>query len=436
VEEPLEVPLEEPLEVPALEEPAATMPPINYKLLGKGSYGAVIHPALPDDDEEKANAYSSRKYVSKIMPEKEFYNKTLKNYKRVANVMNNEVYQAHPQNIRSVGTLPPMVQRLPEFRSLHEAHVVRLPYLGVSIEDLVHPESNGPNVLLQQFRHTPFHLFMAQLYKCHRQLARLQEHHMIHGDIRLPNVLWNPETAGLHIIDFDMLNTYPAFDENNREFYGFYSYPPETLVVEPQKLDTWVATNWLVYQPLMTALGNVSQEGLWHQIMGSIDVNQRILSGQRTHLYEAVKRRSFPSFDSYGFGMVMGTLLVHAYVGSMSRPEETLPDNLRTRLRDGDKEYSNMYLQVIARVLANLNVLYRRCVAFPLNHRIDAVTAFQTMAYIYDWFLNEHNHLRPDEPLPPRSDATGKNPRRGGAPRRSKSLKTRSARSKSLKNRK
>jgi serine/threonine protein kinase len=373
----------------------------NYKLLGKGSYGVVCNPALSNcTPNGNPVDYPSEEYVSKLLFKRNAYNKTLRNYETVARIMENNTYKAFEHTPRTLPSIPYILQHeMPTANHTTEIHAVRLPNLGISISDLT---MNKPQTNL--FRHTPFHLLLQQFYKCHRQVARLQEQHYIHGDIRITNVLWNPATGKLHIIDFDMLNDYDHFERAMIRHYGHFSHPPETLLASTSSSSKWANVNLSIIQhtQLFEDMGipTVSQE-LIDYIRMVNHANMTYMNDKGDTNFQIIRNITFPSFDSFGLGMVMAVLFTYAYPKSMNPliTQKELVDILRTRIANGDTAYSEEYLSLIATTILTLALVYRAMINFEVYSRLNAIDSFAQMQFIYDQFVIQHNELMPEHAI-------------------------------------
>jgi serine/threonine protein kinase len=103
---------------------------------------------------------------------------------------------------------------------------LRMPYLGVSFNQIREEE-------IMQIRKIPFTVLVNQIHKLFKQVNRIREVGFIHGDIRESNIMINPSTGKITLIDFDWLMSTNEFYAGYQYSLGFYSNPPESLLYFP-----------------------------------------------------------------------------------------------------------------------------------------------------------------------------------------------------------
>lgn len=381
-----------------------------YDLLGKGAFGLVVQPALPNG----ATTYPKNDFVTKVIYRKSTFNKTLKNYDRIANIMGNNSYKAYPHQPRHYKNLPPNVQNmLRKERPLNYSnpvYAVRMPHLGVSLTDVL----RRPNEIAS-VRQTPFVQILGSITKCIGQLARLQKKRMLHGDIRLPNVLWNKKTGGIHIIDFDWLYPYEEFDKRYRNIngYGFYSNPPETLYLneEPEVPYNWQTLNQKEYSEYIQSIPDIVKAGSLNNYMYVINnanisfISDNVNAIQHNDpsideldaMHHVIMQYSFPSFDSYALGIVLFEFMSIVFGNSYKNDSSSIKKHLRTTCSMNGVPYSREYIDLIETVMTHLLSLFEDMSRFTFESRMDAVTAYETMNQIFLEFLKGHNRLLPEQ---------------------------------------
>lgn len=87
-------------------------------------------------------------------------------------------------------------------------YAVHMPDLGV---DLTHLPS-----ILGRLRAIPIPIMLTHIYELLEKLAMLWNHRHIHGDVRPPNIMIQPETGKLTLIDFDWLMDVREFAKDYR----------------------------------------------------------------------------------------------------------------------------------------------------------------------------------------------------------------------------
>lgn len=87
-------------------------------------------------------------------------------------------------------------------------YAVHMPDLGV---DLTHLPS-----ILGRLRAIPIPIMLTNMYELLEKLAMLWNHGHVHGDVRPPNIMIQPETGKLTLIDFDWLMEVREFAKDYR----------------------------------------------------------------------------------------------------------------------------------------------------------------------------------------------------------------------------
>jgi serine/threonine protein kinase len=200
-----------------------------YEIAGKGSYGIVINPALPN----KNNTGKNIKYpknVTKIYKNKQFYNKTLITTNNIKSKIPELHINAIPYKKKyTLKNLPNSLKRrvnkyLSSVPDNAELYMLRSPNLGIAISDI-----SRKSDYYRQVRNTSYKDICLEMYKCMNIVKAIHSAGYIHGDIRETNVLFNLDTKIMTIIDFDWLKTFDNFLMEYPVF--FYSHPPECLCV-------------------------------------------------------------------------------------------------------------------------------------------------------------------------------------------------------------
>lgn len=212
-----------------------------YEIAGKGSYGIVVSPALPN----KNNTGKNIKYpknVTKIYKNKQFYNKTLSTTNNIKSKIPELHINAIPYTKRyTLKNLPNSIKRgvnkyLNSVPNNAELYMLRSPNLGIAISDI-----SRKSDYYRYVRYAPYMDICLEMYKCMSVVKAIHSAGYIHGDIRETNVLFNLDTRQMTIIDFDWLKTFDNFLMEYPVF--FYSHPPECLFVwgrEIQNTFYWI----------------------------------------------------------------------------------------------------------------------------------------------------------------------------------------------------
>jgi hypothetical protein len=209
----------------------------SYNIAGKGSYGIVIGPALPNINNE-GKRINFPQNVSKIYVNRGSYRNALNTSRKIRNTIPSLNIKTTPYKWRyTIKTLPNSIKHnVKNFLKNHndeinnndELPILRMPNLGYDAADINH----NPQ-LYRVLRQIPFRKICYEMYKCMNIVKAIYDAGYIHGDIRETNVLFNLNNSIMTIIDFDWLrpfneiyNTYPEF---------FYPWPPECLFIFERK---------------------------------------------------------------------------------------------------------------------------------------------------------------------------------------------------------
>lgn len=211
-------------EIPACAKPVAPtlLPPSAYETIGSGGYGAVFQPALPNVVDRKSVNYPGN--VTKAFYRKHNADALLAKRNVIRTVMGeNEGHRISPYTYQyTAGKLPgrlftKMLGKNPLLAANTPLHLVRMPHLGIDLGYIMQ--------IYKEIRKVPIGTILEQFQKLFHQTASLAAHKYIHGDIRTLNVMIQPKTGVMTIIDFDWLLPYREFVERFK--FGFYNNPPE-----------------------------------------------------------------------------------------------------------------------------------------------------------------------------------------------------------------
>ena len=196
-----------------------------FEVMGQGSYGCVVKPALTNVVDGSPKNYPGN--VSKIFYDEEAAKEALvkanfwyRTFGEKEHKMSDYVQKY------SYATLPGEIKaKCAGLGSDRPIYVTRMPNLGVSINELArHPD------LIAQIRRVPFERILQQIDKLFNQIKVIYEKGYVHGDIRSPNVVVDPATGVFTIIDFDIFEPVDVFFNIYNEHLGYYSNPPESLL--------------------------------------------------------------------------------------------------------------------------------------------------------------------------------------------------------------
>lgn len=200
---------------------------MSQQFIGKGSYGCTVKPAFKNKD-EKGNWHEYPDNITKLFFKESDQEKAYQSQTRIKELLKNEGLRINKykfSDFQGVG-LPPTIRtqcfgsKVPE-----KLYPVRLPNLGKDM--LTYNEE-----LISKYRRIPLKTILEQMNKVIQQTATLYKNGLIHGDLREPNIMINPETGRITMIDFDLLAEKDIFFQGYFPAFGFYNNPPECLLMD------------------------------------------------------------------------------------------------------------------------------------------------------------------------------------------------------------
>lgn len=159
------------------------------QLIGQGTYGRVFRVPHPQKQGEKA----LKKQMKTIHPS------TLNKINRI----NRMLSQIDPSQQYFAGRLNPM----------EKPNQFWMQQRGVSLDKIFFSTP--------QQKADIFLNWLVEFPQLMQAVQRLQENSLIHGDIKLENILWNNEAKKFYIIDYDMLGTEREYLEANSMGYNY-----------------------------------------------------------------------------------------------------------------------------------------------------------------------------------------------------------------------
>ena len=198
----------------------------NLRYIAKGSYGCAIGPALPNIVSGSWKTYPSN--VTKLFYDKHNYDKLLAKQPMIHNVFGKiNDYTIHPYIHKfTYRNIPSKVRANCDIGS-QDLHIVRMPHLGTSVHDTTKDSAKYRPIL----KAIPIPTLLNEIMKLFGNVKTLRDKNLIHGDIRETNLMIDPNTGKLTIIDFDWLLPKDTFLAEYGGF-GFYNNPPEALMVD------------------------------------------------------------------------------------------------------------------------------------------------------------------------------------------------------------
>ena len=334
---------------------------VKPQIIGQGSYGVVIKPAFPNTNSTgKVHEYPEN--VTKLFFKKSGYNQVLNVASRLPGIFGpNNGHRIYPYSRSfTFKNLPMNLQS--KFKSVDpntKLYPVRMPNLGKSLNTL--------STFYKELRVIPVRTILSQIQKLLHQLLNAKKEGYIHGDVRETNIMINPATGIMTLIDFDFLHTVEDFLKMYP--FGFYCHPPETMILfhmkkRDVKLYFKTADEYIkhinnsfgrfltaYYQPKINwDLIEPIKDRTEDKIMAAADESDEIKNILKT-------------FDSFGLALTMLEMLTWVYPGCTASDSPTtnkaaFVEGLRARLSastESVEKSADLILQVVHSVLIPLS---------------------------------------------------------------------------------
>ena len=356
--------------------------PNHMKNLGVGGFGCVVEPALPNRIDSGWTNYP--KNVSKLYFRSEDAKQAVKKSESLYKFLKNDGHKMMNQSLTYKGSnISPNLRKKCGFARNSIITATRMPYLGVSIKDL-------PPVY-KQFHRFPVQTIFSQFLKLIQQVDSLNEQGYVHGDIRETNIMANPSTGILTLIDFDWLLQKDIFFPKYSEHLGFYNNPPESLLYEnvkyylrrgelvpnenPQAIHLYVTHNNMFTFRQYTG-----------KILSSMNVHQaniqNIQQFSKIRTIEEYYDELFPSFDSYGLGCTLLEFCRYVY-----------PYNVSMKDMFGS-QYSEEEVKIVESYIRRLyDTILLPMIDLHMLSRLTIESAYTRMKQLQDDFLTEFRNL-------------------------------------------
>jgi hypothetical protein len=337
-----------------------------------GSFGCVVEPALPNEDETGWVEFPTQ--VSKLFRNKRNYMTALNRTRKAQSLMGyNSGHQlnTYQHDYKTADAIPNTIRRQCTFEEGEPMYVTRMPHLGVSFWDV--------DTYSTELRQIPIQTILQQIYKLLTQVQSLHVAEYIHGDIRQTNVMIHPKTGVMTLIDFDWL--LPADEYLQSYPLGFYSNPPECLLAKELRTEidgtTNIPTQMDQYMRKLLEIPERREMSLrfahqYSRLLLSDVFGVKTLMDWRPYLQDNLqeyqKRNKdlispsaadanqsfFSTYDSYGLGFTLYDLLEVLYPGGT---ENEMATNLSTRITMQGRPYTDEGYSRIAAILFRLKVI-------------------------------------------------------------------------------
>jgi len=201
----------------------------DYKVLGKGSYGIIVSPAVNNiNDTGKIQKFPDM--VTKIMTKRSEFRNALRATESiqtdVPSLSLNFIPYTKKYSASNFKNIPEIANYLNKqrVRNTNNVYLARMPNLGHSCRDIFkNPE------LYRKYRELGTEVYCREILKLFKIVKDIKDARYVHADIRETNVMCNINTGILTIIDFDWFRGFNSYYEEYPTW--FYSHPPEEFLL-------------------------------------------------------------------------------------------------------------------------------------------------------------------------------------------------------------
>uniref|UniRef100_A0A6C0KU48 Protein kinase domain-containing protein n=1 Tax=viral metagenome TaxID=1070528 RepID=A0A6C0KU48_9ZZZZ len=396
------------------------LPNASMRILGyPGGFGFAVSPAPPNIDPNTGQRVDFPGNIAKVFYDPVSYQKVLNTVPLVSEVMgHNDGHRiSRYQRRLKLRNLTPAIattlrnqMRQSSLNGIRAAanaltpessiYAMHMPNLGVDISTITTPAIREYRV---QLRRIPISTIIDQVGKLLIQVQRLVVSHYIHGDIRSPNVMIQPSTGVMTIIDFDWLKSEQEF-KSTYPFNGFYCNPPEfifyylttfpnearppipnvkeafKLMITDKKITdhlisqvstymSGIITDWNYMLDVRYSEGEDRSQSMeernryrinqakidlirkTRQNMTALNNTRPISHNDENNMFEV----SFTHFDAFGLGNTILQLFYYLYPGSLHPSFDHFYESmLEGRCTKGDEPYSPQELRILSQSIHNL----------------------------------------------------------------------------------
>jgi serine/threonine protein kinase len=374
--------------------------------LGAGGYGFVISPALQNNINGVATNFPDN--VTKIFYRKDDYDKVINKIPKLTELFGfNEGHRMNPyKRSYNASILDPSIRSTYHLSESDPLYLIRMPNLGKNLSNV--------STYVESVRRINIINIIYQIQKLINQVYNLSLAGYIHGDIRQENIMFNPKNGILTIIDFDLMYPLKRFDEKFTYNYGYYSHPPESVVIFNKiyprfrkTIDEYAYYNFRSFENYYHAVGVKNVEDFKIKLNEANKDNQRYIesifdpSDPAYNPRKIASQLMLPSLDGYGLSITLLEFLTVVYgpqCTGLDRSEksvEILKNALVSKLATIDGvSYKSGELELFARVLLQIvNLVLRPLARGRLTERITPLEAKTRMDKIVDDTLFEYGKL-------------------------------------------
>jgi hypothetical protein len=395
---------------------AATTVP-TAKILGQGTFGKVIAPALPNVN-NAGNLIEFKDSVTKIFKTPDDYQFAVENLKLVPTIMGENEGHKYSTYKRPYTLAEITKDRGISFNDEYvgpAASILRMPNLGLSFADLRTLSDDDISTFVKT---VPLRTVIEQIYKLITQIKTLSENGYVHLDLRDTNIMLNTKTGIMTIIDFDLLDKKTDFLDprsNKYKTLGFYDQPPEVFILREMLKQSWerdgkseelkkelnkifadyTPKEWISWQArsfgiYYSVLYNIPQRPAKEYMYDTITTTEEFkqlytkieenfdtsISQNTAYLSRSTERGSFESFlnsvDGFGLGLSLLNILVLLYGSTLIEIREVnsnmlFKQILKTKIGT-TTTYTNEQLDAYANALYDIvNDVLRPMTEFELS---------------------------------------------------------------------
>jgi hypothetical protein len=230
-----------PIPQPPPPPPPPPRPAITSTYIASGTEGCIVNPALPNLSVNGSSWEEYPDYVTKLYKIKDDFNKALTNSQKITGLLHNNSHAVYPYRYKSYKgfNIPTTVKEKQKNGSILNIPTIskcdmkkkdtllplRMKNLGVSIDHLSKNKAGS----LDKAKTIPFTTILDNINRIYRQIRTLFTSGYIHGDVRQTNIMLDPNTGKITLIDFGWLYPVDVFFNTYKESLGYYSNPPESL---------------------------------------------------------------------------------------------------------------------------------------------------------------------------------------------------------------
>jgi len=341
--------------------------------IGEGGYGVVVK-ALPNGIEEFPGN------VTKLYSRKKPYDHIVQLIPHLSTLLGpNEGHRMNTYKRNFLGrNLPKSIRSKLRISAYNEVYPVRMPHLGFDITTVIQKHE-----MKDSLRQCPLPILIGQIIKLIGQINRLGSQGYIHGDIRDKNLMIQPSTGTITLIDFDWMM---PFDQFYDEYpFNFYSNPPEFLMKE--ELPSLLVDMDLKADTLVNAMPELTPYTIefesFFYFSGFVyeNIEKEVVSANMSNVVYLLSnslKSCLSMFDSFGLACTLLTLFHSLYPECC---DSTISiDDFKTSIRGSiskkGEPYTEQELEACSVAILNLTQgVLLPMASFTIQSRMSASTA-------------------------------------------------------------